>query len=76
MVVVISLIGAAESKEMIALQYGDVIAKELVLAIPEAHANVLSIHVVRNERGGGKFTKRLERASEPRGLHHTAGIIP
>ncbi len=65
MPVEIVLVGATEGEEVIALQHGDVVSVEIILAIPEARADGLRVHVVRGQYRGGKLAERLEGSAEP-----------
>ena len=79
--IIVALIGAAESEEVIALQHSDVVAEEVIVAIPEPRANVLSVDVVRSEYSGSVFAERLERrtpnvSTKLRELRYAARIRP
>src|SRR5579859_596960 len=75
MIVVIALIGAAEGKEVIAFQHGDIVAEELVLTIPKPGADALGVHVIWRENGGA-FAERLQGAAKLRELRRTTGGVP
>ena len=74
--VLVALIGATEGEEVVALQHRDVVAKEVILTIPETGADILGVHVVRSENRRAGLAKRLEGATELGELRNTAGIVP
>jgi hypothetical protein len=49
MVVPIVLIGTAKLEQVVAFQHGNIIAKQLIVSIPETVAGLLRVHVVRAE---------------------------
>src|SRR5690242_17402539 len=60
---------------MVTLQHGDVVAEELVLAVPEACADVLRVHVV-GCKNRGALSKRLQGAAKLGELRRAAGSVP
>ena len=48
-VIVVALVVAAELEQVVAPDHGQIVADQLVLAIPEALPGALSAHVVRNQ---------------------------
>src|SRR5689334_18464374 len=60
---------------MVTLQHGDVVSEELILAVPEACADVLRVHVVRCKHRRA-LAKRLQRTTKLGELRRAAGSVP
>ena len=62
-VIVIALILSADGDQVVALQDGNIVSEGGVMAIPEALAGVLRIHVVRNQ-SVGRFAADFKRSAQ------------
>src|SRR5206468_7971597 len=74
-IVEIALPRSAETENVITLHHRQIVAQQLVLAIPEALANALRIHVVRNQ-SVGTLTADFERAAQSGKLRRTVHAAP
>ena len=75
-VVEVVLVLAAELDKVIALQLGQVIAEEVILAVPDTGADVLCIDVVRRENDRGALAERFNRASSACNLSRSVSALP
>ena len=74
-VVVVALVLTAELDQVVALDLGDIVREHLVLAVPEALAHVLRVHVVRIS-ASGRLSPPISTAPPRPGSCGGAGAVP